>query len=448
MNKEVLVPSPTALKLFTFCFYIGKNTYHELVHMLFILISSLNRFHPDFFLVVYHNLGITIDDPRVRMTDCIGGGVPPPATEATLVSRGGVKGETADCIGGGVPPPATEATLVSRGGVPPPATADCIGGGVKGGDYKLLLEAEGCDGNVWVEGSAVRNRWHKLSFNKIHVFKNLYDEYGGACFTWIDLDTIVVADLSYLGLVDNYFVNHGGDGGGRTHDVLLGPGGDVLWTIPEPMYIHGSFWKLNLSLYYEVLRLDALFREKGVVLKYDLQSIFAVMAWGGGGACPFYDGVSRVSDGSMLVIGENFMPGVMNGLGVWDTKNGVGNHVNMEALANMRWGVSVPLRRVPTNDGGGGPSPYDGFQRMMGGGVDIDRRLNLTPDDICDGSGGDGDEGVGCECGGILRTNMYPDKDIHILSLTFDSFFMSNVSGSADFARLFPWWGGSAPQRR
>ena len=78
----------------------------------------------------------------------------------------------------------------------------------------------------------------------------------------------------------------------------------------------------------------------------------------------------------------------------------------------------------------------------MGRGVDIDRRLNLTPDDICDGSGGDGDEGVGCECGGILRTNMYPDKDIHILSLTFDSFFMSNVSGSADFARLFPWWGG------
>ena len=320
MNKEVLVPSPTALKLFTFCFYIGKNTYHELVHMLFILISSLNRFHPDFFLVVYHNLGITIDDPRVRMV----GGFRPPATDSVPDSRG-----------------------------------------VKGDDHKLLLEAEGCDGNVWVEGSAVRNRWHKLSFNKIHVFKNLYDEYGGACFTWIDLDTIVVADLSYLDLVDNYFVNHGGGGGGggggRTHDVLLGPGGDVLWTIPEPMYIQGSFWKLNLSLYYEVLRLDALFREKGVVLKYDLQSIFAVMAWGGGGggggggsgSCPFYDGVSRVSDGSMLVIGENFMPGVMNGLGVWDTKNGVGNHVNTSALANMRWGVSVPLRRVPTNDGAG-----------------------------------------------------------------------------------------------
>ena len=234
MNKEVLVPSPTALKLFTFCFYIGKNTYHELVHMLFILIASLNRFHPNFFLVVYHNLGIVIDDPRV------------------VCRKWGVTGERAD----------------------------------------LLLDADGCDGNVWVEGSAVRNRWHKLSFNKIHVFKNLYDEYDGACFTWIDLDTIVVADLSYLELVDNYFVNHGGgDGGGggdgdgveRTHVVLLGGGRDVLWTVPERLYIQGSFWKLNLSLYYEVLRLDALFREKGVVLKYDLQSIFAGMAWGGGG---------------------------------------------------------------------------------------------------------------------------------------------------------------------
>jgi hypothetical protein len=373
MNKEVLVPSPTALKLFTFCFYIGKNTYHELVHMLFILISSLNRFHPDFFLVVYHNLGITIDDPRVRM----------------------------------------------------------VGGGVKGDDDKLLLEAAGCDGNVWVEGSAVRNRWHKLSFNKIHVFKNLYDEYGGACFTWIDLDTIVVADLSYLGVVDNYFVNHGGgggggdgdggggggggDGGGRTHDVLLGPGGDVLWTIPEPMYIQGSFWKLNLSLYYEVLRLDALFREKGVVLKYDLQSIFAVMAWGGGGdggggACPFYDGVSRVSDGSMLVIGENFMPGVMNGLGVWDTKNGVGNHVNTSALANMRWGGPVCLGwSIPMDDSG----------------VAETRDCEVIHNEPMRRL--------------VFRTMMYPDKEVHILSLTFDSFFMSNASSSSDFGRLFPF---------
>ena len=368
------VPSPTALKLFTFCFYIGKNTYHELVHMLFVLISSLDRFHPDFFLVVYHNLGITIDDPRVRMTDCVGG-------------------------------------------VPPPAT-DCVGGGVKGERVDLLLDADGCDGNVWVEGSAVRNRWHKLSFNKIHVFKNLYDEYDGVCFTWIDLDTIVVADLSYLGLVDNYFIFHGGGGSGlrsdRRHDVILGGGGGggggVLWSVPERMYIHGSFWKLNLSLYHEILRLDALFRENGARLKYDVQSIFSVMAWGGGegsgdNRCPFYDGVSRADSGSMRVIGYNYRPDVMNGLCVWDTKNGVGNHVNMEALANMRWGGSVPLRRDQTNDDG------------VSGGVE--------------------EEGEG-----VFYTTMYPDKDIHILSLTFDSFFMSNVEGSADFARLFPWWGG------
>ena len=346
MNKEVLVPSPTALKLFTFCFYIGKNTYHELVHMLFILISSLNRFHPDFFLVVYHNLGITIDDPRVRMV----GGFRPPATDSVPDSRG-----------------------------------------VKGDDHKLLLEAEGCDGNVWVEGSAVRNRWHKLSFNKIHVFKNLYDEYGGGCFTWIDLDTIVLADMSYLNGVDNYFVMHGGAVSDRMHDVLVGGGGRVIWAIPERMYIQGSFWKLNLSLYHEVLRLDSMFREIGVRGKYDLQSIFAVMAWGGG-LCPFYDGVSRVLDGSMLVIGENFRPGVMNGLGVWDTVDGVGNHVNMSSLTLMRWGGG---------DGAG-----------AGGGVED--RLSF-------------------------RTMMYPDKEIHILSLTFDSFFMSNVCGSSDFARLFPF---------
>jgi hypothetical protein len=190
-------------------------------------------------------------------------------------------------------------------------------------------------------------------------------------------------------------VGGGGGGGG-------GGGSAVLWSVPERLYIQGSFWKLNLSLYHEVLRLDSLFREKGVLLKYDLQSIFSVMAWGGGGGCPYYDGVSRVFD-DMLVIGENFMPGVMNGLGVWDTINGVGNHVNTSALANMRWGVSASLRRG-------------------------------QPDD-------DGESG-GVEEGDVLYTTMYPDKDIHILSLTFDSFFMSNVDGSADFARLF---GGFRP---
>ena len=359
MNKNAC-PSPTSLKLFTFCFYIGKNTYQELVRMLYVLLASLDKFHPDFFLVVYHNLGITIDDPRVQC-------------------RGWSWGD--------------------RGG---------------GGDAeRLLLAADGCDGNVWVEGSAVRNRWHKLSFNKIHVFKNLYDEYGGVCFTWIDLDTIVLADMSYLNEVDNYFVMHGGAVSDRMHDVLVGGGGGaggagggagagVIWAIPERTYIQGSFWKLNLSLYHEVLRLDSLFRENGVRLKYDLQSIFAVMAWGGG-LCPFYDGVSRVLDGSMLVIGENFMPGVMNGLGVWDTADGVGNHVNMSSLMNFWWEGSAPPRRDHMNGG------------------------------ACGGAGG------GVEDRLSFKTQMYPDKDIHILSLTFDSFFMSNVCGSSDFARLFPF---------
>ncbi len=372
MNKKVQSPSPsgspTSLKLFTFCFYIGKNTYQELVHMLYVLLASLDKFHPDFFLVVYHNLGITIDDPRVRMVRAFG----PPAT--SLVCE--VSGKSAVYI---------DCQSKLTGDL---STIPSLGGGTP-----LLLDAAGCDGNVWVEGSAVRNRWHKLSFNKIHVFKNLYDEYGGECFTWIDLDTIVLADLSYLRLVDNYFVMHGGAVSDRMHDVLVGDGGRVIWSIPERMYIQGSFWKLNLSLYHEVLRLDSMFREIGVRGKYDLQSIFAVMAWGGG-VCPYYDGVSRAVTNSMMVIGENFMPGVMNGLGVWDTKNGVGNHVNMESLENFRWGGE----RTIVSEGRGGAT----------------ERLTF-------------------------RTSMYPDKEIHILSLTFDSFFMSNVCGSSDFARLFPF---------
>jgi hypothetical protein len=232
------------------------------------------------------------------------------------------------------------------------------------------------------------------------------------------------------------------------HDVLVGGDGGVIWSIPERLYIQGSFWKLNLALYDEVLRLDLMFRENGVRLKYDLQSIFAVMAWGGGGGgggggcrCPFYEGVSRASldGGSMLVIGENFMPGVMNGLGVWDTKNGVGNHVNTVSLADMRWGGSAPPRRFRTNDSDfrtndsdfrTNDSDFRTNDSERGAG-DIDRRLKSTADDS---AGASGDGAVG-----IFRTMMYPDKEIHILSLTFDSFFASNVSEASDFARLFPF---------
>ena len=194
--REIMVaPSVTALKLFTFCFYIGKNSYQELVRMLFVLVASLDQFHSDFFLVVYHNLGIVIDDPRV------------------------------DCRRWGE---------VKDGG--------------DGVSERLLLDAAGCDGNVWVEGSAVRNRWYKLNFNRVHAFKNLYDEYDGECFTWIDLDTIVLANLSYLAEMDNYFIFHGGRESGRMHDVLVSGGGDgddgrVVWSVPEALYIHGSFWK-------------------------------------------------------------------------------------------------------------------------------------------------------------------------------------------------------------
>ena len=381
MNKNASA-SPTSLSLFTFCFYIGKNTYNELVRMLYVLLASLNQFHPDFFLVVYHNLGITIDDPRV------------------VCREWEVKDD---------------------------------------GGERLLLEAEGCDGNVWVEGSAVRNRWYRLNFNRVHAFKSLYDEYHGECFTWIDLDTIVLSDLSYLNGVDNYFIFHGGEvRNDRRHDVLLGCDGRVLWSVPEAVYIHGSFWKLNLSLYHEVLRIDSLFRENGVRLKYDVQSIFAVMAWGGGGGggggggdvCPFYHGMSRVLDRSMNVIGLNFMPWVMNGLAVWDTINGVGNHVNQESLGNFWWEGSP-----------GVPPPRNDIHVMCD-----DNRLISTTDH----------SGLvrksktvvlrDCDCDrneatqrSIFRMSIYPDKEIHILSLTFDSFFMSNVYGSSDFTRLFPF---------
>jgi hypothetical protein len=81
--------------------------------------------------------------------------------------------------------------------------------------------------------------------------------------------------------------------------------------------------------------------------------------------------------------------------------------------------------------------------RWVAGGVVIDRRLKSTADDDTCGAGADASAGASAgacrEAMGIFRTMMYPDKEIHILSLTFDSFFASNVSEASDFARLFPF---------
>ena len=45
------------------------------------------------------------------------------------------------------------------------------------------------------------NHWINLSSNKIHVYKDLHDEFN-VDYIWIDIDTIILEDISYISLKD------------------------------------------------------------------------------------------------------------------------------------------------------------------------------------------------------------------------------------------------------
>ena len=54
-----------------------------------------------------------------------------------------------------------------------------------------------------------QDKWLNLSFNKINIYKDLNDEFNED-FIWIDLDTIITKDISYINDLSNVFIENGG----------------------------------------------------------------------------------------------------------------------------------------------------------------------------------------------------------------------------------------------
>jgi hypothetical protein len=102
-------------------------------------------------------------------------------------------------------------------------------------DNKIIKYCEGGDG------------WFNLSFNKINIYKDLYDEFNEN-YIWTDLDLIVTHDISYIENLDNFFVEHGGDCSLKIHPII-----ENHFYLPENKYIHGAIWKINISLYNKLI---------------------------------------------------------------------------------------------------------------------------------------------------------------------------------------------------
>lgn len=162
------------------------------------------------------------------------------------------------------------------------------------------------------------NEWLNLSFNKINIYKDLYDEFK-LDFIWVDLDTIICYDISYINKLSNVFIENGGDI--IKQNILFLNNNDI--TVPRNRYIQGNFWKLNIHLYNKLMSVLNKIKINNLTLRYDLQDLFS-----------YYIYIEKKGDlNDINILGNNVEKHTINGLAVWSR---LGNtHANIDGLNNL-----------------------------------------------------------------------------------------------------------------
>lgn len=160
------------------------------------------------------------------------------------------------------------------------------------------------------------DNWLNLSFNKINIYKDLREEFNSD-FIWIDIDTVVLYDISYLNDVSNFFVPIGGS---CTNKNFLFSNNQSI-TVPRKDYIQGHFWKLNPKLYDNLIETLNELDAKGLKLRYDLQDLFGYYLYHKN----FYN--------TLNLFGKNYKPNVSNSLSVWS--KGGNTHASLDGLRNL-----------------------------------------------------------------------------------------------------------------
>jgi hypothetical protein len=162
------------------------------------------------------------------------------------------------------------------------------------------------------------NQWKNLSMNKLFIYKDLYDEFK-IDYTWIDLDTYIYYDLSYIENLDNYFLEYGGEFK-RLEKVSSN------FKIEFHKYIQGNFWKLNINLYIKLIELLNTLKQNSIQLEYDSQSLFTYY---------FYKILNgNLQNMNINILGNNSYQNSLNGIAIWCEKNN-GSHASLNGLNNL-----------------------------------------------------------------------------------------------------------------
>ena len=146
--------------------------------------------------------------------------------------------------------------------------------------------------------------WLNLSFNKIYIYKDLHDEFKED-YTWIDLDTIVVGDISYIDTVSDLFLEHGGQGFKKQWYPFRN---NRNFFLPQARQIQGNLWKLNIGLYHRLMDWHKIIQKKKLVLSFDTQDLFNTY---------IYIRTNGTPPPNIHILGLNYRTNTLNGLGIW-----------------------------------------------------------------------------------------------------------------------------------
>lgn len=162
------------------------------------------------------------------------------------------------------------------------------------------------------------SKWLNLSFNKINIYKDLHDEFNRD-FCWIDLDTIICQDISYINDLSNVFIENGGTC--LTKNVLFSNNSSI--TVPRNRYIQGNFWKLNISLYENLMNTLVSLNNQNLNLKYDLQDLFS-----------YYIYIENNGENKDInILGNNIKNDIINGLAIWSINGNT--HATQSGIDNL-----------------------------------------------------------------------------------------------------------------
>lgn len=162
------------------------------------------------------------------------------------------------------------------------------------------------------------DRWLNLSFNKINIYKDLHDEYNKD-FCWIDLDTIICQDISYINDLSNVFIEIGGTC--LAKNLLFSNNSSI--TVPRNRYIQGNFWKLNIKLYKNLMNTIASLMNQKLNLRFDLQDLFSYYI--------YIENNGKNKD--INILGNNIKNDTLNGLAIWSIAGNT--HATQSGIDNL-----------------------------------------------------------------------------------------------------------------